>query len=268
MFTTACPETIRGVSPIPERAGPDAAHATCHGDGLYAHASTLCRRFLLVMLPLVFGQSCAHRDEQARIAAPQVQSPEPGYHCEITDDGAFGLISSQFDIPDSGGLRGGIGLLWFAARDCIHWNTNISADWFKPTKEKFSIDHGYVAITRSHVNEKLTLALTTYLHPESSWPLFEGNFPNYIGPLLFEGSWADVSAFARGASHLYAVTLNIKHQIVDQIEIDRTIFDRAAPRILAAFEKADKLLADPAHGCEHTDDLHALDVVVNGSTRP
>ncbi len=219
---------------------------------------------LVVALPLAFGMSCTHHEEQARIAAPQVRSPRPGYHCEINDDGAFGSILSQFDIPDSGGLRGGIGLLWFAARDSIHWNTNISANWFKPTKEQFSIDHGYVAIERyPEQQEKQTLALTTYLHPERSWPLFEGNFPNYSGPPLFEGSWGDVSAFARGAPHLYAVTLNAEHEIVDQIEIDRTIFDRAAPRIVAAFDKAEKLLADPARGCKHMDDHNALSIVVN-----
>nr|WP_294816603.1 hypothetical protein [uncultured Sphingomonas sp.] len=197
------------------------------------------------------------------------RTPEPGYECKIDRRGDFGLIKTEFQIPDSGEKRAGY-IRWDAG-DGQFQNPWITAAFFRQKEGGYSLGHGYVSIMR-HIwargpgkkpgTLKLRLELTT--NPIMGFPSsrMTGDIERSGGPFHIQLDWSDTSSLASGSSRLYLIARNSHREVVDQVNIDRTIFSRAEPHILAAFSEADRMMNNPRAFCEHKDDLGTDDIVL------
>jgi hypothetical protein len=67
---------------------------------------------------------------------------------------------------------------------------------------------------------------------------------------------------ARGSSSLYLIARNPRFEVVDQVEVDRTLFERAEPHIKSAFEIVQRIIANPVDHCMQVDDLRDDDIIV------
>ena len=74
--------------------------------------------------------------------------------------------------------------------------------------------------------------------------------------------WADLAAFARGASSLTVVMRDRRGTIVDRAEIDPALFARAAAEIGEALATLRTLSADFRNRCQMVDDVSPQNIVV------
>ncbi|HEY0622014.1 hypothetical protein [Sphingomonas sp.] len=202
--------------------------------------------------------------------AAEKRKPEPGWKCALENRGPFGVISSAFEIskrPQALPAH----LSWRDG-DGTFRNPWLSAAWFRKPDGSYSLDHGYVNITR-HIwkgrvgkgprAQKLRLEIRTTLdQPRFRAAALASAVQRSGGPFHMQLYWHDLAAFARGAPRLYLVARNTKSEMVDHVEIDREIFDRAAPHVEAAMRKIEEIYAAPAKHCTHFDDLRETDIVV------
>lgn len=89
-----------------------------------------------------------------------------------------------------------------------------------------------------------------------------GALERYGGPFHIKLDWSDTTSLANGSSRLYLVARNPRRDIVDQVDIDPTIFSRAEPHILATFSETEKMIANQREFCSHADDLGTDEIVV------
>ena len=202
-------------------------------------------------------------------AAPAKRTPEPGFACKIEHRGDFGLITADFQIMDSGETRPGY-VKWDAG-DGNFRNPWITAAFFRQKDGGYSLGYGYVSIMR-HIREqrpgkpprplKLALELTTNPVVAFGGSRMAGKLERSGGPFHLELDWTDAAALAKGSARLYLVARNARHEVVDRIDIDRTIFGRAEPHIVAAFAEIDRMTRRPSEFCTHADDLGTDDIVI------
>jgi hypothetical protein len=202
-------------------------------------------------------------------AAPSKRKPEPGFACKIEHRGDFGVITTDFQIFDSG-VASASYIKWDAGRGTFA-NPWITAAFFHRKDGSYALGYGYVSIMR-HIWEhrpgrqprplKLSLELTT--HPILAFGAVRmaGPLERSGGPFHLELDWGDAAALAKGSTHLYLVARNARRDVMDQVEIDRTIFARAEPHIVAAFAEAEAMARRPAEFCTHSDDLGTDDIVI------
>ena len=198
------------------------------------------------------------------------KQPEPGWKCTLEERGPFGVISSAFEISK----RPEVLPAYLSWRDGngTFMNPRISAAWLRKPGGSYSLDYGYVYITRDirkpgagtrPRTQKLRLEVRTTLNePRFGAAVIAGTVQRSAGPFSIQVDWQDLASLARGAPHLYLVARNTKGKMVDHVEIEREIFDRAAPYVEAAMRKIEAIYAAPASHCTHFDDLRETDIVL------
>ena len=205
----------------------------------------------------------------ASVQSSRTDMPQPGYQCAYDARGAFGVVSSDFKVRSSGRIDGAY-VRWDAG-DGNFANPWITGAWFWRPDDRFSLDYGYVSIMR-HIWEnqpgkqprplKLTLELSATNAPAMRASRLSGDLESSGGPFHLQLNWSDAAAMGRGSAHLYLIARNSSLEIVDQVEIDRAMFERAEPHIRTAFEAVERMLADPAKTCSYVEDLREDDIIV------
>ncbi|MBS0478509.1 MAG: hypothetical protein JSR79_04335 [Proteobacteria bacterium] len=202
-------------------------------------------------------------------AAPAKRKPQPGYACTIEHRGDFGVIKADFQIMDSGEPPSAY-LQWDAG-DGTFKNPWITGAFFRKADGRYALDYGYVSIMW-HIWErrpgkrprplKLSLELTTDPTYGFASSHMVGAVERSGGPFHIQLGWLDTAALAKGSTKLYLVARNAKHNLVDKVDVDRTIFARAEPHIVDALVEIERMTRRPAEFCAHADDLGTDDIVV------
>jgi hypothetical protein len=192
---------------------------------------------------------------------------QPGYHCQYERHGDYGRLSADFEIPREGRAEPPAYLRWEAATAPFP-APYVSAAFYRMADGHYRIENGYASISW-HVwdprRRPLTLSLQLRSRPEA--PRFgraalAGDFDRSGGPFSMDVDWSDVASFARGARELHLVAINRERQVVATTMIDRTIFERAEPHIIAALGEIEAIVSNPAATCEFLDDLRSNDIIV------
>ncbi len=217
---------------------------------------------------LIFGcaillSGCATTSRSPR------SSPQPGYRCNFELRGSFGVISSDFEIPVTGEGYGAY-IRWDAG-DGSFANPWITGAWFKQSSGHFSLDYGYVSIMR-HIWEQrpgrrprpltLSLELSPTIAPIMRASRLSSDFQQSGGPFHIQLNWSVVAALARGSPNLYLIARNRRFEMIDQVEVNRDVFVRAEPHLIAAFDSVERMITNPADHCLRVEDLRDDDIVV------
>jgi hypothetical protein len=222
----------------------------------YARQVATVARFAILALAIANSAGCAS------VRSASADLPQSGYQCAYEERGAFGVVSSNFEIRSPGETGGGY-VQWDAGTTST--NPMISGAWFRHAVPGFSLDYGYVSIMR-HIWEKraagkrprpleLSLALSATNAPGMNTSRLATEFQRSGGPFHIQINWRDAAAMAQGAARLYLVARNRRADVVDEVELDRTMFERAEPHIAAAFDAVERMIADPARHCTYVEAL-------------
>lgn len=193
---------------------------------------------------------------------------QPGYQCKIERRGTFGLVQSHFEIADTGKVDAGY-VSWDAGNG-EYQNPWFTAAFYRQRGGGYSLSNGYVSVMwhiwDEHAGKRpkpldLSLELTANLNPIVSTRLI-GKIERSGGPFHLQLDWLDAAAIGRGSTKLFLIARNKHRAPVRQVEIDRAMFARAEPVLLAVFVDVERMIADPRRMCTHTDDLSADDIVV------
>lgn len=204
--------------------------------------------------------------------APAPAAPvaaQPGYHCDYQQQGDYGRLSADFEVPQNGQPSPPAYLRWEAVGQAYP-GPQVSAAFYRMPDGHYRIENGYAAISWSPTGlgrNPRTLSLQLRSRPEA--PRYtRGAIASAFergGPLHLEVDWSDMAAFARGARELHVVAVDRHYRLVGTTPIDRSVFERAEPHIVTALGELERLIAHPAGTCEFLEDLRSNDVVLTSA---
>ena len=204
----------------------------------------------------------------AGCATVNTRQVEEGYLCTSVDQGSFGVVSTEFELPKRGARR--LGYVKWDAGDGTFANPWITGTWHSIDGRSFDIREGQVNIMRhifdargQIIPHRLSLQLRASEHlPRFSRSVAASAYEGPSGPHHYRGDWTEVEALGRGSPTLHLIAIDEKRRIWDQAPVNGAIFARATPHIEAALRRAEQMFLEPEKYCEFVEDLRADDLVV------